>query len=270
MVADVIKLKNKVRAKGPVPGQAMPQLNLSFRVLNGVFLLDAIWHIWALATNHTDFTLVSKFFLGFTLALLLRIQLQKKIPMTVLIAILFCLAGDILLQPLDLNYADMSGDRPVHFLLGVICFCVAYGHLARYLMDLNPGWRADIRAQPWVCVLNVLITLVVLVWMTMHNQAPTWLLAVLWIYSPIVVGAATLATYLRGHVGFWPCLGLVAGANVIVISDTMIGLTAFTHVTMPWISNPVWILSTYIIGIFCVFNAVILIEKSALSAQNRE
>jgi hypothetical protein len=268
MVADVIKLKNKAKSKRPAPGAVTPSLNLNYGLLNGLFVLDACWHIWALATNHTELTLISKFFLGFTLALLLRFQLQNKLPATVLIAILFCLAGDVLLQPLDLNYADMNGERSIHFVLGVVCFCVAYGHLARYFLSLNPNCIADIKAQPWVLIFNVLITLVVLSWMTVHNQAPTWLLAVLWVYSPVVVSAATLATYARGYVSFWPYLALVAGSNVIVFSDTIIGLTAFAHISMPWMGNPVWILSTYIVGIFFVFNAIIFIEKSTLSREN--
>ncbi|PRC95108.1 lysoplasmalogenase family protein [Solimicrobium silvestre] len=232
-------------------------------VLNLLFLLDAIWQIWALATHHTDQTLISKFLLCFILALLLSQQLANKLPLKILAAVLFCLAGDILLQPLDLNYADMTGTRPINFVLGVLCFCAAYGNLARYYLALNPDWREDIKAQPLPLVANILITLAVLIWITLNNQAPAYLLLVLWLYSPIVVGAATLAVYTRSKLQFLPYLALVLGSNVIVFSDTIIGLTAFVGVTMPWFSNPIWILSTYILGIFLVFNAILCIEKTA-------
>lgn len=254
MVAEVIKLKRQ----RPLSDNALP---LSYWMLNLAFLLDAVWHVWALATNHTGFTLLSKFFLGFTLAILLKQQLKHQLPMCILIAILFCLAGDMLLQPLDLNYADMSNDRPLHFILGVFCFCVAYGHLARYYLDLNPDWFDDIKAQPWILVLNLFVMLIALLWMTFHNQAPAYLLCVLWLYSPIVVGIATLAAYTRSNASLWPFLALVAGGNVIVFSDAIIGLTVFMHITMPWFGNPVWILATYITGLFFTFNAIIHIEK---------
>jgi hypothetical protein len=209
---------------------------------------------------------VSKFFLCFILAVLLMQQLGHRIPITILSAVLFCMSGDVLLQPLDLDYTDMSGDRPVHFILGVVCFCAAYVQLARYYLSLNPEWAARIKAQPWALVVNVLVTLTVLVWLTVHNQAPSYLLIVLWLYSPVVIGAATLAVYVRGNVGALPFLALVIGSNAIAFSDTIIGLTVFAKVAMPFLSNPVWILSTYILGIFLVFNAVILIEKRAALA----
>lgn len=264
MVADVIKL-NKIKHRRR-QGRTAPQhaMTLAYWALNGVFLADATWHCWALATNHSSTTLISKFFLGFTLALLLKQQLRDRLPTTVLIAILFCIAGDILLHPLDLNYTDMSADRPVHFILGVICFCVAYGHLARYFMDLNPEWRSAITAQPWALIFNCMVTLVVLLWMTLHSQAQSYLLAVLWLYSPIVVGAATLATYTYARVRLLPFLALLVGMNLIVISDTIIGLSVFARISLPWLSNSVWILSTYIAGIFLVFNAVIYIENARL------
>jgi hypothetical protein len=259
MVAEVIKFKRQK----PSSHNATP---LSFWVVNLVFLLDAVWHVWGLATNHNEFTLVSKFLLGFTLALLLKQQLRQQLPVNILIAILFCLAGDVLLQPLDLNYADMSADRPVHFILGVICFCVAYGHLMLYYMDLNPGWLVQIKTQPWPLLVNLTVTLSVLIWMTFHNQAPAYLLIVLWLYSPIVVGAATLALYTRANLSLIPFLALVAGSNAIVFSDTVIGLTVFAKISMPGLSNPVWILSTYILGIFLIFNAVLAIEKRSACA----
>jgi len=262
MVAEVIKLRSKQRRQKGLSKDALP---LSYWMLNLAFLLDASWHVWALATNHSGYTLISKFLLGFTLAVMLKQQLSERLPLSVLIAILFCLAGDVLLQPLDLNYADMSGDRPTHFILGVFCFCVAYGHLMRYYTELNPEWSDDIKAQPWVLAANLVLTLVVLVWMTLHNQAQPYLLYVLWLYSPVVAGAATLAVYTRRNVSLWPFLALVAGSNVILFSDTVIGLTVFDKISMPWLANPVWILSTYIAGIFLIFNAVIFIEKRAAS-----
>jgi hypothetical protein len=260
MVAEVIRLRSKQRRQKGLLKDLLP---LSYWMLNLAFLLDASWHVWALATNHTSYTLISKFLLGFTLAVLLKQQLREKLPLTILIAILFCLAGDILLQPLDLNYADMSGDRPVHFMLGVFCFCVAYGNLMRYYLELNPDWSDDIKTQPWPLAVNVTITLVVLIWMTLHSQAQPYLLYVLWLYSPVVVGAATLAIYTRRSASLRPFLALVAGSNVIVFSDTVIGLSVFDKISMPWLSNPVWILSSYIAGIFLIFNAVIFIEKRA-------
>ncbi len=254
MVAEVIKFK---RHK-PLSVPATP---FSFWLVNGVFLLDAAWHVWGLATNHSNFSLASKFLLGCTLAVLLKQQLKQQLPLNILIAILFCIVGDVLLQPLDLNYADMGADRPLHFILGVICFCVAYGHLVLYYMNLNPGWLDQIKKQPAPLAANLAVTLLVLVWMTLHNRAPAYLLIVLWLYSPIVVGAATLAMYARAAVSVAPFVALVVGSNALVFSDTIIGLTVYTKMAMPWLSNPVWILATYILGIFLIFNAVLVIEK---------
>lgn len=228
---------------------------------NFLFILDAIWHMWALVAGRTDQLLTSKFFLCFILTILLLQQLGNKLPVKILTAVLFCLVGDVLLQPLDLNYADLSGIRTDHFVLGVLCFCLAYGNLARYYFQLNSTCWLDIKAKPWVLIVNGLITLAVLIWITLHNQAPTYLVIVIWLYSPIVVGAATLAVYTRNRVNFLPFIALVIGSNIIVFSDTIIGLTAFVKITMPWFSNPVWILSTYIVGIFLVFNAIICMEK---------
>ena len=94
-------------------------------------------------------------------------------------------------------------------------------------------------------------------------QAAPYLLLVLLIYSPIVVGLATIAFYVRGRITSPPYIALLIGCNSIVFSDTLIGLTAFAKLTFPLAPNPVWILSTYIVGIFLVFNAVIFIEKQS-------
>jgi len=267
MVADVIRLesrlKNKSQLPDPTPGIAGV---LTLCALNGLFLIDAAWHIWAVASGSAEFTLVSKLLLGLTLAVLLRHQLKRQLPINVLVAILFCMIGDVLLEPLDLNYADMSGDRPVHFVLGVLCFCIAYAHLARYYLTLVPHCLSLIKAQPWPLVTNLVITLAVLIWMTVSNQAPAYLLVVLWVYSPVVVGAATLAVYTQSRLDLLPFLALVVGSNMIVFSDTIIGLTVFTKISMPLLSNPVWILSTYALGIFLVFNAIIQIEKRSFPA----
>jgi len=228
---------------------------------NLLFVADAAWHIWALASGHTEYTLISKFLLCFILAILLKQQLGNRLPVTVLVAVLFCLVGDVLLQALDLNYADLSGERQVHFILGVLCFCVAYGQLALYFLRLNPDCLTQIRTHPGILLFNVFITLAVLIWMTLHNQAPAYLLIVLWLYSPVVVAAATLAAYTQTALRLPLYLMLIAGTNVIVFSDTVIGLTVFAKMTMPVLSNPVWILSTYMVGIGLVFNAVIQIEQ---------
>ena len=234
---------------------------LSFWLFNSLFFLDGCWHVWAVFHNHAELTVISKFLLCLLLVMLLIRELGDQLPSNILIAVLFCLTGDVLLQPLDLNYADMSGIRPNQFIVGVVCFCFAYGHLARYFLDLNPDWRNDIKNKPAPCCFNVVMTLIVLGWMTFYNQAPVYLLVVLWIYSLIVVGMATLSMYLYGKVGLWPFLALVAGTNALVFSDTVIGLTVFVKIAMPWLANPVWILTAYILGIALVFNATIFIEK---------
>jgi hypothetical protein len=59
---------------------------------------------------------------------------------------------------------------------------------------------------------------------------------------------------------------LAAGCNIIVLSDTFIGLTVFPKMAMPWVANPLWILTSYALGIVLIFNAVIFIEKSRLAA----
>ena len=227
--------------------------------LNLLFMLDAIWHLQALTSNQPDQALISKFLLCFILLILLAKQLGKKAPLSIITAVLFCLVGDVLLQPLDLNYADMSGMRPVNFVLGVLCFCMAYGNLAWYYFQLNPNCLSEIKAKPGILLANLVLTLAMLVWMTLHNSAQAYLLVVVWLYSPIVVGAATLAFYTRDKINFLSFIALVLGSNIIVMSDAIIGLTALVNIKMPWLGNPVWILSTYILGIFLVFNAIVSI-----------
>ncbi len=235
----------------------------AFWLFNSLFGLDGGWHIWAITHDQSGPALISKFLLCLLMALMLKRELGQRVPATILVAVLFCLTGDVLLQPLDMNYADMSGSRPGQFVLGVVCFCLAYGHLARYFLDINPDWRNDLRRRPVPAGVNVMVTLLVLGAMTLYNRAPVYLLPVLWMYSPVVVGMATLTLYLHNRTGLLPFLALVAGCNALVFSDTLIGLTVFVKMTMPWQPNPVWILSTYMLGIGLVFNAIIFIEKRA-------
>ncbi len=237
----------------------MKKHTLSYLGLNLLFILDAAWLLWAIASAHVEQTLPAKFLLCFILWQLLSRHI--KLQPVLLTAVLFCLCGDVLLQPLDMNYTDLGNWRWLHFVLGVLCFCCAYGSLGCYYLKLNPDWRAHMRAQPATLLLNSLVTVPVLLWMSCYNQASPYLLLVLWLYSPIVVGSATLAMYTRKAIPVLPWVILLVGSNCLIISDTAIGLTAFTHTTLPWMSNPLWILSSYILGIFAVFNAILLIER---------
>ncbi len=238
-------------------------LNSRLLGFNAVFLIAAAWQIHALLNDLSNQAFISKFSLCFLLFFLLIDQLGKSAPLNIVISVLFCLIGDVLLQPLDMDYTDLADARQFHFILGVLSFCIAYGSLARYLMSLNPSWRAAIKAQPATLILNSVASLAVLVWIALNNQAAPYLLLVLLIYSPIVVGLATIAFYVRGRITSPPYIALLIGCNSIVFSDTLIGLTAFAKLTFPLAPNPVWILSTYIVGIFLVFNAVIFIEKQS-------
>ncbi len=233
-----------------------------FWTINLIFALVAIGHVWSVATGHGELAVLSKMMLSLSMAALLRQQLKDAIPITIWTAVLFCLCGDVLLQPLDTDYANMEHGRDVNFFAGIVCFILAYGNLVRYLLQLVPDWRHRVRAQPLPLMLNVAVTIGLLTWMTCYNRAESRLVPVLWLYSPVVVSCATLSVYVRGAVQIVHWVMLAAGCHIILLSDTLIGLTAFPQVVMPWWSNPVWILSSYALGIVLVFNAVVAIQKS--------
>lgn len=241
-----------------------------FWLLNCLFVADATVHVVTLANGQTGCAVLTKLLLCLLLALQLSCRLGSRVPATVWTAVLLCATGDVLLQPIDADYTDLRGDRAQHFLGGVLCFSIAYAQLIRYLLHRTPDWRARMRQQPVPALVNTALCLGVTTLLSCTSKASPALVAVLWLYSPVVVGLATLSVYVRGTMSRRAWRALVTGCNVIAVSDTLIGVTVFPQLRLPFPGNPAWIVGSYAVGIFLICHAVIAAESPSSGVKHAD
>lgn len=169
---------------------------------------------------------------------------QVRWRWTVMIALLFSTAGDILLMK--------SGEYASFFLLGLSAFLVAHlMYIRTYLLIAN-GRRGFLQQYPWAIGVFGLYLGGLLFWL--WGGIPLAMKGPVAIYALIITVMAALALHLRGLLTTRSANWLFLGAVLFVLSDSLIAVNKFGG-AFP--DARVAIMGTYIFGQYAIVKGLV-------------
>lgn len=217
---------------------------------NGGFLLNtylllAVVHVFLLNTDMTLYQQITKALLMPTLMIFTWLTVGFNNSRWLLLALLFCWAGDVLLI--------FTYKNELYFLLGLGAFLA--GHLA-YIKTFLQSKEGKSKAKIWwyAPILLYVLLFLSLLW----NNLDDMLLPVS-VYAIVIACMAGVALRRNGSTNASSFSAVMAGAILFVLSDSLIAWNKFQGV----ISNAsLWIMLTYIMAQYLLVQGILWHKKN--------
>lgn len=208
-----------------------------------VYLILTLVHLWGTYNEDSAIIFFTKPFLLVLLAIYFMVATvgyKGAFRMSIILALLFSSLGDTLLM-----FTESETAIP-YFILGLGAFLIAHLWYVRAFLKVTPLTKGFIQQKP-IVLLPLLAYLGMMWWLLIPNLGSDFKVPVI-AYSLVIISMVFAAINLYRHIPNTIWQGILIGAVLFVLSDSLIAVGKFDVWQMPTQWHRLSIMFTYLLA----------------------